>query len=176
MMVAIALGGIVLFFPSLGQDKKSAVVATRYLDIYADLTAENVEVKSFPASSVPEGVACSLAEVVGKEVNARYSPGQFIFLNEVVPDQNRLTSEHDLLLEWVLIDNATGTRKLDSVQAGDRISLIKSGKQILGSARVWEVDHLNNRLQLLVTESSAELVKDNSGPFQIGEATGTDDL
>ena len=147
----------------------SVVVAKRYVDLSTVFTDEDVELKRFLVSQIPEGVASELVDVVGKRCSGRYSPGQFVFLNEVTSDSMSVT-EHGLKVFSVLIDDTIGGSKFDSIQAGQRVTISRSGRHLFSSVLVFEVDHISNRLKLVGAESVAKFfedLKDEPRAFQI---------
>jgi len=145
------------------------VVTTRYVDLSRVLTIEDVKVKRFSISKIPGGVAFDLAEVLGKRCNSRLDPGQFIFLDEVTSTSVDAT-EHGLKVFSVLIDDTIGGCKLNSIQAGEHVTLSESGKQLPSSLLVFEVDRLKNRLKLVGSEPVLKIYEDLGGEpraFQI---------
>ena len=168
--VVAAVVGAYRFWPM------PAVVTNRVLLASTILTAEDVEVRNFPASKITTGMATDLDQVIGKRLKLIYGPNQILplsYLEEVVQWKDMPATDHGLRVFWF----STNDEDLESeIEVGQRISLSKLGNEIYSSAMVYSVRE--SEIGLIVRDSSIDMLnilKSQPGFFEVGEPEVIDD-
>ena len=168
--VVAAVVGAYRFWPM------PAVVTNRVLLASTILTAEDVEVRNFPASKITTGMATDLDQVIGKRLKLIYGPNQILplsHLEEVVQWKDMPATDHGLRV----FSFSTNDEDLESeIEVGQRISLSKLGNEIYSSAMVYSVRE--SEIGLIVRDSSIDMLnilKSQPGFFEVGEPEVIDD-
>lgn len=168
--VVAAVVGAYRFWPM------PAVVTKRVLLASTILTAEDVEVRNFPASKITTGMATDLDQVIGKRLKLIYGPNQILplsHLEEVVQWKGMPATDHGRRV----FSFSTNDEDLESeIEVGQRISLSKLGNKIYSSAMVYSVRE--SEIGLIVRDSSIDMLnilKSQPGFFEVGEPEVIDD-
>ena len=168
--VVAAVVGAYRFWPM------PAVVTKRVLLASTILTAEDVEVRNFPASKITTGMATDLDQVIGKRLKLIYGPNQILplsHLEEVVQWKGMPATDHGRRV----FSFSTNDEDLESeIKVGQRISLSKLGNKIYSSAMVYSVRE--SEIGLIVRDSSIDMLnilKSQPGFFEVGEPEVIDD-
>ena len=133
----------------------SVLVAADHLDIYANLTEENVKIENWPANIIPEDALTSLEDVTDKIVLSRLSKGMPIVGSVCVTEKEHLSSKLKIPegFKVVAIKVAGDDTISGLLNPGDKVDVIgffkkrgaagqtqTTSKTFLKALRVWSVD------------------------------------